>query len=394
MGSDKTDNAPGSVQRRALVVGSGMAGCAAAWWLEHEGWEVVLVDKEVEPYPSSYLLQLDAEAVKVLRLMGGEEILNEVTFPAPEMSVRWGERRVREFKVDGARDWRIARRSALLQRLFAHIPPGVETRLGVGLEALEHRDEDVLARFGDGSTESFDMVVGADGLHSTVRRLTLASEEQSVYLNGRSHVWINADVPMPEGRAVIGSREEMLSLIYPYPDSGQTSVTAVVPLPGATMPDMRILVDRVCDAVERLGPDMRAIAVAARKSEDVKLTRFSQVRLPRWYTRRVVLLGDSAHCIDPVSGMGAHASLPGAKALAEALRSTDDLTVAFARFEAEMRPFAQTAQSITARAVEYSTGAPGGGRAATLVGGAGDLVGTLGARLARFNSRRSAVRRA
>lgn len=394
MGSDKTDNAPGSVRRRALVVGAGMAGCAAAWWLEHEGWEVVLVDKEVDPYPSSYLLQLDAEAVKVLRLMGGEEILDEVTFPAPEMSVRWGARGVREFKVDAARDWRIARRSALLQRMLAHVPATVETRLGVGLEALEYRSEDVLARFGDDATEAFDMVVGADGVHSTVRRLTLASEAESVYLNGRSHVWINADVPMSEGRAVIGSREGMLSMIYPYLDSGQTSIMAVVPLPGATMPDMRILVDRVCDAVERLGPDMREIAVAARKSEDVKLTRFSQVRLPRWYTRRVVLLGDSAHCIDPVSGMGAHASLPGAKTLAEALRGTDDLTVAFARFEAEMRPFVRTAQSITARAVEYSTGAPGGGRAATLVGGAGDLVGALGARVARFNSRRSAVRRA
>lgn len=392
MGFEKTEAAEGPVRRRALVVGSGMAGCAAAWWLEHEGWEVVLVDKEADPYPSSYLLQLDAEAVKVLRLMGGEEILDEVTFPAPEMSVRWGARRVREFKVDGGKDWRIARRAALLRRMFAHVSTAVETRLGVRLEALEHRDEDVLVRFGDGSAEAFDMVVGADGVHSTVRRLTLASEAESMYLNGRSHVWINADVPMPEGRAVIGSREGMLTMIYPFLDTDQTSVMAVVPVPGSTVPDTRILVDRVCGVVERLGPDMGAIAETARKSEDVKLTRFSQVRLARWYTRRVVLLGDSAHCIDPVSGMGAHASLPGAKALAEALRSTDDVTLAFARFEAEMRPFAQTAQSITARAVEYSTGAPGGGRAATLLGGAGDLVGTIGARLARFNNRRRAVR--
>src|SRR5699024_9840755 len=134
------------------------------------------------------------------------------------------------------------------------------------------------------------MVVGADGLHSTVRRLTLASEEQSVYFNGRSHVWINADVPMPEGRSGVGAREGMRSMTYPFLDTGQTSVLAVVPVPGSTVPDTRMLVDRVCDAVKRLGPDMREIAVAARKSEDVKLTRVSQVRLPRWSTRRVVLL--------------------------------------------------------------------------------------------------------
>ncbi|GIH78177.1 FAD-dependent oxidoreductase [Planobispora longispora] len=384
----------GPVHRRALVVGCGMAGCAAAWWLEHEGWEVVLVDKEAEPYPSSYLLQLDAQAVRVLRLMGGQEIIDQVTFAAPAMSVRWGTRRVRELTIDGDGEWRLARRSVLLSRLFAHLPATVQTRLGVGLEALEHRSHDVLARFSDGSTESFDMVVGADGLHSTVRRLTLASQAHSVYLNGLSHVWINADAPLPDGRAVIASREGMLSLIYPFLDTDQTSVMAVVPVPSATTPDEPMLVERVCDMVERLGPDMRAVAVAARKSRDTKLTRFSQVRLPRWYTRRVVLLGDSAHCIDPVSGMGAHASLQGAKTLAESLRDTDDVTAAFARLEAEVRPFAKTAQSITARAVEFSTGVQGRSRVATLAGGAGDLLATIPAALTRFNSRRRAVHRA
>lgn len=380
-----------SASRRALVVGCGMAGCAAAWWLEHEGWEVVLIDKETEPYPRSYLLQLDAEAVRALRLMGGQEILDQVTFAAPAMSVRWGSRKVRELKIDGDDDWRLARRQALLSRLFAHVPATVRTRLGVGLEALEHRSDDVLARFSDGSTEAFDVVVGAGGLHSTVRRLTLASEAQSVYRNGLTRVWINADVPLPDGRAVIASREDMLMLIYPFLDADQTSVMAAVPVPDSTTPDMLSLVEQVCDVVERLGPDMREVAEAARKSEDTKLTRFSQVRLPRWYTRRVVLLGDSAHCIDPVSGMGAHASLPGAKVLAEFLRDTDDVTAAFARFEAEVRPFAQTAQSITARAVEFSTGTQGRNRVATLAGGVGDLLATVPATLARRSSRRRDV---
>ncbi|MGW8566787.1 FAD-dependent oxidoreductase [Isoptericola sp. NPDC055881] len=383
--------AVGSVRRRALVVGSGMAGCAAAWWLDPEGWEVVLVDKEAEPFPSSYLLQLDAEATRVLRLMGGQQILDEVTFSAPETSLRWGARKVREVRFDTGADWRLARRATLLSRLFAHLPATVETRMGAELDALEHRNEDVLARFVDGSSESFDIVVGADGLHSTVRRLTLASEEQSVYRNGLSHVWINADIPLPEGRAVIASREGMLMLVYPFLDTDQTSIMAVVPVPSTARPDMGMLKDRVCDAVERLGPEMRAVAVAGRKSQDTKLTRFSQTRLPRWYTRRVVLLGDAAHCIDPVSGMGAHASLPGAKALAEALRDTDDVTAAFARFEAEMRPFARTAQSITARAVEFSTGVRGRGRAASVAGLAGDLLAAVPAVLTRSTARRRAT---
>lgn len=371
-----------------------MAGCAASWWLEHEGWEVVLVDKEVEPYPSSYLLQLDAEAVRVLRLMGGDEIIDEVTFAAPAMSVRWGARKVRELGIPADGGWRLARRSVLMSRLFDHVPPAVQTRRGVALEALEHRSEDVLARFGDGTAEAFDVVVGADGLHSTVRGLMLASEAQSVYRNGLTHVWINADVPLPDGRAVIASREGMLTLIYPFLDTDQTSIMSLTPVPVSRVLDAPRLVEQVCDVVARLGPDMRDVAAAARTSQDIKLTRFSQVRLPRWYTRRVVLLGDSAHCIDPVSGMGAHASLPGARVLAEALRDNDDVTAAFARYEMQVRPFAQTAQTITARAVEYSTRTQGRSRLATLAGGAGDLVATIPAALARSRSRGRALTRA
>lgn len=377
---------------RALVVGAGLAGCAAAWWLDRYGWDVVLVDRELDPYPSSYLLQLDAEASRVLRLMGGAGILEEATFAAPEVSFRWGARRLRELTIDTGDDWRLARRAVLLSRLFAHVPAAVDRRMGLGLAALEHRSDEVVARFGDGSSEAFDMVVGADGLHSTVRSLTVAPESQSVYRNGLTHVWINADVPLPGGRAVIAPREGMLSLIYPYMDTYQTSVMTLVPVAAGTPLDPPRLVERVCDAVERLGPDMRVVAQAARVSQDVKFTRFSQVRLPRWSTRRVVLLGDAAHCIDPVSGMGAHASLPGAKALAEALHGADDLTTAFVRFEAEMRPFAQTAQSITARAVELSTATRGTRRAATLAGGVGDLLGTVPATIDRLVHRGRAAR--
>ncbi|GAA2828978.1 2-polyprenyl-6-methoxyphenol hydroxylase-like FAD-dependent oxidoreductase [Nonomuraea rubra] len=80
------------------------------------------------------------------------------------------------------------------------------------------------------------------------------------------------------------------------------------------------------------------------------------MRLPRRHTRRAVLLGDATHCINPVCGVGAYASLPGAKTAAESLRETDDVTSAFARFESGVRPFTRTAQSITARTAGLSTG--------------------------------------
>ncbi|MFD3307178.1 FAD-dependent monooxygenase [Streptomyces sp. NPDC058694] len=78
------------------------------------------------------------------------------------------------------------------------------------------------------------------------------------------------------------------------------------------------------------------------------LTRFSQVRLPRWHTRRIVLVGDAAHCTDPLAGLGAHAALLGASTLAQSLPAAgEDMTAAFAAYEARIRPFVQLSQRVT-----------------------------------------------
>ncbi|MFD3377567.1 MULTISPECIES: FAD-dependent monooxygenase [unclassified Streptomyces] len=94
---------------------------------------------------------------------------------------------------------------------------------------------------------------------------------------------------------------------------------------------------------------------AGHSSDD--LTRFSQFRLPRWHTRRIVLVGDAAHCIDPLSGLGAHATLLGASTLAQSLPAAgEDVTAAFAAYEARIRPFVQLSQRVTARRGQHGPG--------------------------------------
>jgi 2-polyprenyl-6-methoxyphenol hydroxylase-like FAD-dependent oxidoreductase len=128
--------------------------------------------------------------------------------------------------------------------------------------------------------------------------------------------------------------------------------------------------------VADLGPDLRDLADAVRVSTEVKLTRFSQVRLPRWHTRRVVLLGDSAHCLDPLSGQGAHAAPLGAVSLVEALgEHGGDHTSAFEQYESRTRPFVELTQQLTARVAEYVTRARR--RSVTLRAGLVDVVRTL-----------------
>jgi 2-polyprenyl-6-methoxyphenol hydroxylase-like FAD-dependent oxidoreductase len=381
--------------RRALVVGGGLAGSAAAWRLHDRGWHVVLVDKEPDPHPTSYLLQLDATALGILSRMGADDLVAQTTDPAPAVAFRWRSRsRSRVLPLDNGAggsngSWRLAHRGPFIAALFDHVPAGVDKRLGVGLESLENRADDVLTRLSDGTTELFDIVVGADGVHSTVRDLVLSSARASVYRNGVTHVWVNVAANLPDGRAFMAAHDHTFLQLYPYRD-GTTSVLAAVPVPGTSTSDPRQLVQRVSDTIDHLGPDLAAVASAVRTSTQVKLTRFSQVRLPTWHTRRVVLLGDSAYCIDPLSGMGAHASLLGAVTLAESLDLTDDITTAFATYEAHVRPFCELAQNVTARAVEFATCPDGRSRPTTLVAGLGEITRALPAAFTRLGRKRLA----
>ncbi|WP_155979708.1 NAD(P)/FAD-dependent oxidoreductase [Nocardiopsis sp. CNS-639] len=363
--------------RRALVVGGGIAGSAAAWWLHHTGWDVVLVDASSTPHVGGFVLDLDTTAQEILRAMDAEDIITRTsaTSPATAFRLTRGPRPCKVTFVGGKA--RLSHRVKLIEELLQHVPEEVDVRLGVRLETLEHRAEDVQARFDDGSAEPFDIVVGADGLHSTVRNLALSPQETSLYRNGLSLLWTTVNRPLPGADGLVVSRNRTVVFAYPYPDTDKTQIIAALPTP-RPVTDTRPLAEQVAAVLHEMGGDLTPIAEGVLEAEDTLLTRFTQVRAPRWSSGRVVLLGDAAHCIDPLSGLGAHGALLGAVTLAKALqRHGEDTTAAFASYEAHVRPFVQASQHTTARAVEYATRPESKSRWATLLGGAGELVRTL-----------------
>lgn len=340
---------------KILVVGAGIAGSAIAHMLAHDGHEVLMVDAVEEPYAGGFQIVLDKAALSVLDQMGVSPMVKELSAPSTEVTIH---RRGKVLTTLATPGNRLARRGDLVGAISRHAARSVPLRFGCRLVGIEQNSSGVTARFADGSTESFDLIVGADGLNSTVRRLALEVDGSHIYDNGRIILWV--DVPgrvngTEHSGILLGNRSA--ALFYPYPDADESLVVATFPL-GPGKHRSEVLVPLAADLLNTSGPMFAPFVgdVLTAPAERVRVTRFAQVRAPRWHARNVVLIGDAAHCIDPLSGAGAHGGLVGAALFVEELRRTPhDVAAAAARYTRRARPFVRSAQLLTAGLLERAT---------------------------------------
>jgi 2-polyprenyl-6-methoxyphenol hydroxylase-like FAD-dependent oxidoreductase len=340
---------------KILVVGAGIAGSAVAHMLTHDGHDVLMVDAVEEPCAGGYQIVLDPAALDVIDQMGVLPVVHELSAPSTEVTVH---RRGKALTTLATPGNRLARRGDLVGAISRHAARSVPLRFGCRLIGIEQTSSGVTARFADDSTESFDLLIGADGLNSTVRRLALEVDGSYVYDNGRIILWV--DVPgrvngTEHSGILLGQRSA--ALLYPYPDADESLVVATFPLgPGRHRGED--LLPLAADLLSASGPEFAPFVghVLAAPEERIRVTRFAQVRAPRWHARNVVLIGDAAHCIDPLSGAGAHGGLIGAALLVEELRrAPHDIAAAAARYTRRARPFVRSAQLLTAGLLERAT---------------------------------------
>jgi 2-polyprenyl-6-methoxyphenol hydroxylase-like FAD-dependent oxidoreductase len=357
---------------RTLIVGAGIAGMSLAHWLREQGAAVTVVERAPGIRPGGYKVDIRGAALEVVERMG---VLDEVRGRRTEIRagavVDASGRRVASMDGDtfGGRQHGDAeiRRGDLVRVLHDLTRDGVEYVFGDTVTAV---GEDGTVTFASGGTRHFDLVVGADGLHSRVRGLVFGDEEEFVRdLGYRIGVFA---VPNALGL----DREEM-TYVGPgrtalvYHTAGANDATAMFlfaadPTGAADSRD-RAAHDRAAHdrtAHDRAAHDRAAhekLLASAYAGEGWEVPRMldamsgapelyfdsmSQVHIDRWSRGRVVLLGDAAHCASPASGQGTSLALVGAYVLATELAAAGDLGAGLATYERRMRPFAEVNQKL------------------------------------------------
>ncbi|WP_084771771.1 FAD-dependent monooxygenase [Streptomyces sp. MOE7] len=355
-----------------LISGASIAGPALAYWLHRHGFAVTVVERAPALRTGGYKVDIRGAAVDVAERMG---ILEAVQRAGTDMRtgayVDGDGKRIATLPADifGARIGRDDEimRGDLARILYERTREDVEYVFGDSIASLTpverhgsgDGDPGVEVTFERAAPRRFDLVVGADGLHSTVRRLAFGPEEQFVRHLG---AYISA-FSMPNELGL--DREELYHavpgrLICAYSSAGDPAAKGLLCFRSPRLPydhrDTRAQLALLEDAFDGVGWQTPRMLRAAREADDFYFDGLQLVETDRWSRGRVVLLGDAAYCPSPASGQGTGMALVGAYVLAGELAAAGGAPeTAFARYEREMRGYVEANHALARKFAQEMT---------------------------------------
>ncbi|MEU6479907.1 FAD-dependent monooxygenase [Streptomyces sp. NPDC047017] len=337
------------MNERILISGGSIAGLALAHWLARYGFRTTVVERAPAPRTGGNGVDVRAQAVEVAERMG---IMARVRALAAD---------VRGMKFVDASDRTVARvgtqdpASVEIMRgdLVALLREVTDTEylFDDSVRRLEQDDDGVLVTFERAPARRFHLVVGADGMHSTVRRLAFGPEERFVRFKDHYFAFANADAALGEDRWVtmFNTPGRMTGI---YRSGNHAQAKAYFMFRSAPLAyDPRDIAEHKRLLGERFAGDRswrnRELLDSALADPEFYFDALAQVRMSSWHNGRVALVGDAAWCASPASGAGAELALVGAYRLAGELAAADgDHRAAFPRYHTVHRPLVDRKQQI------------------------------------------------
>ncbi|MFC6937861.1 FAD-dependent monooxygenase [Actinomadura yumaensis] len=344
------------MKRTVLISGASISGPALAYWLHRSGFAVTVVEKAGALRGGGYPIDVRGTAIEVARRMGILPQLQEAHIDS---------RRCTFLNADGSRLVSVppsavsggteeqdveVRRGDLAAILYALVRDDVEFMFGDSIDTLDQSERGVDVAFRSGRRRTFDLVIGADGMHSHTREVLFGPEERfHRYLGycfaiftmpntfGLSHELTLWNAP---GKAAalyaVGDNDELHAFLnFHQPDP---------PFDALRNPDAQR--DLVATVFAGAGWEVPAMVNAMREADDLFFDTAGQIRMPRWSSGRVALVGDAAYAPSFLTGQGSSLALAGAYMLAHALATDRDHTAAFAAYERDVREFADMNQAL------------------------------------------------
>ncbi|KAH0362959.1 2-polyprenyl-6-methoxyphenol hydroxylase-like oxidoreductase, partial [Aureobasidium melanogenum] len=381
--SDPRNTTSSPTAQKILIVGCGIAGPVLATLLlsSHRPIatlpHITILERNTAALGSGQNIDIRGIGKHVIKKLGLTQEIKEATTGEEGVKIVDSTNRIwAQFAADktgkvetGTSDVEIlrGRLAEILLEQVREVSKDVEARGGKGvefifndsIEALEQDEDQVYVRLAKVGRRTYDLVVGADGLHSKTRKLAWGAEQEGCLkplrmygaffsttkeeTDGEWRSWYHA----PGGVSVMlrpsGTREKSTVLVLLADKDG----TIAKEMAGQER-DVSAQEKLVSKKLKGITWQENRLKRAVEEADDFYFDTTAQIKLDRWSKGRVVLLGDAGYCASPFSGMGTTLALAGAYHLAGSLVAfpQNQHNHAFAQYEAAMRPIVEKAQKL------------------------------------------------
>lgn len=324
---------------RILIVGGGIAGLTVATALRQRGYAPNLVERSAAWSTIGAGINLPANGVRVLRALGIGDSVERTAAVLRRWDI-FDDRGELISGTDVSEFWQevgpclgITRRR--LQEALLSGAAGFSHRLGIALTELSQNATFVHAVFSDGTSGDYDLVIGADGVYSTVRRLAISTSSPSYagLMMWRSIIATRpsylVDFMILRGeRLSVGLIPMGEGYSYCFASTGESRFED--PLEGR--------LERFRQRFGSFGGPVPAYLAALEHDEQLHFGPIEWVDINEWYSGRVVLIGDAAHASPPTMAEGGSMAMEDALVLAEVLHAADNVEQALAAYVTRRRP--------------------------------------------------------
>jgi 2-polyprenyl-6-methoxyphenol hydroxylase-like FAD-dependent oxidoreductase len=335
---------------KVLISGIGVAGPTLAYWLSVHGVKSTLVERSPRLRAGGYAIDFWGRGFDVAERMG----------IVPE--IRRDGYRIREFRIVNSRGRRIGgfdvdifraathgryvtiARSDLARNIYQKVEGHCETVFGDSITGIQQTTDGVNVTFEHAAPRHFDLVIGADGLHSVVRELVFGNEDRfekflgysaaAFELNGYrprdEDIYINYSVPGKQiGRFTM--RNDRTLFLFVFAEEGGDPIDPH---------DIQAHKEVLRSQFGNLGWECPQILAAMESCDDLYFDRVSQIRMNTWSQGRVGLIGDAAFCPSLLAGQGSALAMVAAYVLAGELgKANSSPEEALRSYERLLHPF-------------------------------------------------------
>ena len=345
---------------KILIVGAGLGGLALAGFLDNCEIEYSIIEKCPEWRHEGFALGLWNNGRHILRKLGLAHWVdeNEIAFQSVVVCDGKGNKlrsyNLAHFYAEFGMAYSHIRRADLHQWLLGRAARSV--RMGISLTSLHEHEDAVRVQLSDGTEERFDLVVGADGVHSTVRSCCF-QKDLEWYTDWRAwYVWVDRSFARPRVVSQYVAPHECIAV---FDEGDKALVVLIAKADHAIWDDAQLRVDRL-KLLFKEEPALIPQCLSKAVAEEICPTDLIEISLKHWHTPRVVLLGDAAHGFEPFGGLGGSMALEDAYVLAAQLSQMSkgdrkELSLALDRYETIRKRRVQDARKLTRRMQCWAT---------------------------------------